>query len=164
MDTQAQGGHSKQTIVQQASLSGRVLHVCHYLPVQAGLNRSSTPPDEVPLTPPPETDSPVLKEKSGYVWTLVPPYAHTAITSGIRSLSAHYWLDRRYPHCPARRAIASSTASLPPRSTPQPIPSESVTEEERAKLEEAMGKYQPADDRKTVYVPVWLEAEVAHGH
>ncbi|KAJ7765213.1 hypothetical protein B0H16DRAFT_1257538, partial [Mycena metata] len=70
---------------------------------------------------------------------------------------------------PPAAPLSSPIASLPPPSTPQPIPSDSVTEEERAKLEDALGTYQPAesgpdDDRKTVYVMVWLEDAVAHGH
>ncbi|KAJ7765174.1 hypothetical protein B0H16DRAFT_1524590, partial [Mycena metata] len=45
-------------------LSGRVLHVCHYLPVQATLNRSSTSPDEAPLTPPRKPTRPCSKRKA----------------------------------------------------------------------------------------------------
>ncbi|KAJ7765216.1 hypothetical protein B0H16DRAFT_414618 [Mycena metata] len=63
---------------------------------------------------------------------------------GIRSLAAHHRLHRR-PTAP----LSSSTASLPPPSTPQPIPRESVTEEERAKLEEALGMYRPAESDPT---------------
>ncbi|KAJ7712566.1 trehalose-6-phosphate phosphatase [Mycena metata] len=154
-------------------LSGRVLHVCHYLPVQATLNRSPST-DEPPLTPPPEADSPVLEEKADDVWSLVPRYGHAAMISGIRSLSATHeqliigWTGDIQAAPPAA-PLSSSTTSLAPPPTPQPISSESVTEEERAKLEEALGTYQPAesdpdDDRKTVYVPVWLEDAVAHGH
>ncbi|KAJ7713474.1 hypothetical protein B0H16DRAFT_1265591, partial [Mycena metata] len=69
---------------------------------------------------------------------------------------------------PPCRAI-SSTVSLPPPSTRQPISSEGITEEERTKLKEALVTYHlaesdPDNDRKTVYVPVWLEDAVAHGH
>ncbi|KAJ7714861.1 hypothetical protein B0H16DRAFT_1477783 [Mycena metata] len=65
-------------------LSGRVLHVCHYLPVQATLNRSHST-DDAPLTPPPETDSPVLEEKSDDVWTLVPRSGHAAMPQPVSS-------------------------------------------------------------------------------
>ncbi|KAJ7714878.1 hypothetical protein B0H16DRAFT_1806725 [Mycena metata] len=125
------------------SLSGRVLHVCHYLPVQATLNRSSTSPDDAPLTPTPEADSPVLEEKSDDVWTLVPRYGHAAVISVIHSLAAYH-----RQAAPPAAPLSSSTASLPPPSTPQPIPTESVTEEERAKLEEAWGRTSPP--RRTI--------------
>ncbi|KAJ7700624.1 hypothetical protein B0H16DRAFT_1902891 [Mycena metata] len=84
-------------------LSGRVLHVCHYLPVQATLNRSHST-HEAPLTPPPEADSPVLEDKTDDVWTPVPCYGHAAMISGIRSLAPRHWLHRRHPCRPTRRA------------------------------------------------------------
>ncbi|KAJ7714858.1 hypothetical protein B0H16DRAFT_512357 [Mycena metata] len=50
---------------------------------------------------------------------------------------------------PPAAPLSSSTASLPPPSASQPVPSESVTEEERTKLEEALGTYQPAESDPT---------------
>ncbi|KAJ7712594.1 hypothetical protein B0H16DRAFT_1261396, partial [Mycena metata] len=91
--------------------------------------------------------------------------------AGIRSLSATHeqLIDHRLDRRPTRRAALLFHRVPAPPSTPKPIPRESVPEEERAKLEEALGTCQPAesdpdDDRKTAYVPVWLEDAVAHGH
>ncbi|KAJ7021652.1 trehalose-6-phosphate phosphatase [Mycena alexandri] len=156
-------------------LSGRVLHVCHYLPVQATLNSHN--PTHAPLTPPPEADDKDVEDKDDAdgVWTLVPRYGHAAMISGIRSLSATHeqliigWTGDILA-APPPASLSSSTASLPPSAPPaQPIPSESVSEADRKALEDALGTYQPKesdpdDDRKTVYVPVWLEDAVAHGH
>ncbi|KAJ7713499.1 hypothetical protein B0H16DRAFT_1743304 [Mycena metata] len=105
------------------------------------------------LTPPPETDAPVLEEKAR---TYGPASAPSQLIIGCTG-------------DPPAAPLSSSTASLPPPSTLQPIPSDRVTKEERTKLKEALGTYQPAesdpdDDRKTLYVPVWLEDAVAHGH
>ncbi|KAJ7765199.1 hypothetical protein B0H16DRAFT_1454378 [Mycena metata] len=111
------------------------------------------PLDEAPLTPPRCRLARARRQNDG-VWTLVLRYGHAAMTSGIRFLADHHRLHRR----PTRRVISSYTASLPPPSTPQPIPNESVTEEERTKLEEALVTYHlaesdPDDDHKDVSMP-----------
>ncbi|KAJ6562568.1 trehalose 6-phosphate phosphatase [Mycena capillaripes] len=135
-------------------LSGRVLHVCHYLPIQATLNTNPgvlTPPSTPPLNPVDSTGN------ANAVWTLVPRYGHAAMISGIRSLSATH-----------EQLIIGWTGDVQSASGDR-VPSESVSEEDRAALDDALRTYQPKesdpdDDRKTVYVPVWLEDSVAHGH
>ncbi|KAJ7119934.1 trehalose 6-phosphate phosphatase [Mycena crocata] len=142
-------------------LSGRVLHVCHYLPVQATLNTApgvlsppaTPPPTEAPLTPPHDA-SPTITEGA---WTLVPRYGHAAMISGIRSLAATH-----------EQVLIGWTGDVH-NAAGERVPSESVTEADRAALDDALKTYQPKesdpdDDRKTVYVPVWLEDAVAHGH
>ncbi|KAJ7255827.1 trehalose 6-phosphate phosphatase [Mycena haematopus] len=139
-------------------LSGRVLHVCHYLPVTATLNPAPgvlSPP----ATPPPDADAAPAAPKENPVWTLVPRYGHAAMISGIRSLAATH-----------EQLIIGWTGDIQSATAPeQRVPVTSVSEPHRAALREALGTYQPKesdpdDDKKTVYVPVWLEDGVAHGH
>ncbi|KAJ7193542.1 trehalose 6-phosphate phosphatase [Mycena pura] len=145
-------------------LSGRVLHVCHYLPVTATLNASSgvlsppaTPPaSDVPLTPPAEP-LPVLSSDSA-VWTLGMRYGHAALISGIRSLAATH-----------EQLIIGWTGDIQSTVPGERVGIDTVSHDDRAALEEALKTYQPKesdpdDDRKTVYVPVWLDDKVAHGH
>ncbi|KAJ7136631.1 trehalose-6-phosphate phosphatase [Mycena epipterygia] len=150
-------------------LSGRVLHVCHYLPVSATLNTTpgvlsppATPPvkpTDVPLTPPHEAaEIPPASSSETAIWTLVPRYGHAAMISGIRSLSATH-----------EQLIIGWTGDIQSTIPEQRVPTETVTEEDRAALDDALKTYQPKesdpdDDRKTTYVPVWLDDQVAHGH
>ena len=93
-------------------LSGRVLHVCHYLPITATLHSSSrpgilsppaTPPTQPSNIPPSPTEQ--LPSQQGLFssstaqpieetacptpkWSLAPRHGHSAMISGIRSLSA----------------------------------------------------------------------------
>ncbi|KAJ7785336.1 trehalose 6-phosphate phosphatase [Mycena maculata] len=150
-------------------LSGRVLHVCHYLPVSATLNNTpgvlsppATPPvkpSDAPLTPPLDsTQIPTISASETAVWTLVPRYGHAAMISGIRSLAATH-----------EQLIIGWTGDIQSTVPGERVPTETVTESDRAALEEALKTYQPKesdpdDDRKTVYVPVWLDDQVAHGH
>ncbi|KAF8205365.1 glycosyltransferase family 20 protein [Mycena galopus ATCC 62051] len=163
-------------------LSGRVLHVCHYLPVIATLNPApgvlsppATPPP-VPAAPlnvaePPTPavtvtpDATLLKPSSAEtpsekaIWTLVPRYGHAAMISGIRSLAATH-----------EQLIIGWTGDIQAATAPDVrVPAASVGDAHRAALIEALGTYQPKesdpdDDKKTAYVPVWLDDGVAHGH
>lgn len=83
-------------------LSGRIIHVCHYLPITATLQQSSrpgiiSPPPTPPhqpanitplslseLTPSPDSEP----NNSGPRWSLSGRQGHAAMISGIRSLSA----------------------------------------------------------------------------
>jgi trehalose 6-phosphate synthase/phosphatase len=83
-------------------LSGRILHVCHYLPIAATLQASSRPGIiSPPATPPhPAADiPPVLSESASGTahtlgsdqqpkWSLTTRQGHAAMISGIRSLSS----------------------------------------------------------------------------
>ncbi|KAI0063941.1 trehalose 6-phosphate phosphatase [Artomyces pyxidatus] len=155
-------------------LSGRVLHVCHYLPVVATLQSSSrpgilspppTPPQQHSDIPPsPSEPSPPahatadagveLKPK----WSLAARQGHTAMISGIRSLSATH-----------EQIIIGWTGDIesPVANSGTKIPSNSLSEEDKTALEEEIARYEGDDEEikgKTAYVPVWLDDKVAHGH
>jgi len=79
--------------------------------------------------------------------------------SGIQSLSATH-----------EQVIIGWTGDVVNARTPDAkIPSNALTKEDRAELEKSLITYQPReadpdDDRKTTYIPVWLEDKEAHGH
>ncbi|KAH6908364.1 trehalose-6-phosphate phosphatase [Coprinopsis sp. MPI-PUGE-AT-0042] len=136
-------------------LSGRIIHVVHYLPVAATLNKPTTR-TAAPPTPPSELDA---EQKS--LWNVGPRYGHAAMVSGIMALSSTHeqvlvgWTgDIQTPN-----ASAVSAADR--------IPSASITREEKDALEEALKTYSDTDSPSrpnTTFVPVWLEDKVAHGH
>lgn len=138
-------------------LSGRVLHVCHYIPVTCSFN------DGQPLTPPKTPDSESHAErkentsiadgssKSGSKWTLKSRSGHTAMISGIRSLS--------------EQAIVGWTGELLDEHTNQTLPFASLQETDKKKLEDAISTYKEAGESRHVSLhPVWLEDKVARGH
>ncbi|SJK98408.1 related to trehalose-6-phosphate phosphatase [Armillaria ostoyae] len=153
-------------------LSGRIIHVCHDLPVIATLtNRAgvlsppATPPTkvaEVPESPSSETpNAPTIPEpdsKGTAAWTLAPRYGHAAMISGIRSLAATH-----------EQLIVGWTGDIHSPVPNEHIPENTVSESDKQALDETLRTYQPKesdpdDDKKTVYVPVWLDDKVAHGH
>lgn len=154
-------------------LSGRIIHVCHYLPVIAALNSRAgvlsppaTPPTKVSNVPTTPTDDEQrapdglasAAQDSSALWTLTPRYGHAAMISGIRSLSATH-----------EQVIVGWTGDIASSIPNENIPASTIPEAERATLAEALSTYQPKesdpdDDKKTVYVPVWLDDKVAHGH
>ncbi|KIY68652.1 glycosyltransferase family 20 protein [Cylindrobasidium torrendii FP15055 ss-10] len=151
-------------------LSGRIIHVCHSLPVIAALNTRAgvlsppaTPPNKVSEVPasPTGVDAPDLNEpppKDSAVWTLTPRYGHSAMISGIRSLSATH-----------DQIIVGWTGDIVSPTHTDKVSPASVSEADRAALDEALTTYTPKesdpdDDKKTTYVPVWMDDQVAHGH
>lgn len=151
-------------------LSGRIIHVCHSLPVIAALNTRAgvlsppaTPPNKVSEVPasPTGVDAPDLTEpapKDSAVWTLTPRYGHSAMISGIRSLSATH-----------DQIIVGWTGDIVSPTHTDKVSPASVSEADRAALDEALTTYTPKesdpdDDKKTTYVPVWMDDQVAHGH
>ena len=158
-------------------LSGRVLHVCHYLPVVSSLAKGTskanlpsppqTPPtkptivdglviqpeaDPVPI---PEAENPAVPSK----WSLAIRYGHGAMVTGISSLEA-----------PSEQLIIGWTGDI--QNTNQPdsvIPLSSIPEEDRVALEKSLQTYKPQeadpdDERKMTYIPVWVDEKEAHGH
>src|SRR6266702_1583047 len=84
-------------------LSGRVLHVCHYLPITATLHASSRPGIPSPPSTPPQQPGDIASHSSDPTssapshvpanalqpkWLLSARQGHAAMISGIRSLSA----------------------------------------------------------------------------
>ncbi|KAK7462851.1 hypothetical protein VKT23_007427 [Stygiomarasmius scandens] len=160
------------------TLSGRILHVCHYLPITSTLTKPSksggigviSPPATPPSKPsevPGEPSSPITPEPSqpiSSIWTLSPRYGHAAMISGIRSLSTTH-----------EQLIIGWTGDVQSTTPGENIPEENISEEDKKELEEALRGYQPKetgsadlddekDEKKTVYVPVWMPGKVAHGH
>ena len=159
-------------------LSGRVLHVCHYLPVVSsfanGTSKSNlpSPPQTPPTKPtivdglaviPPEADPVPLPEAGDSTvpskWSLSIRYGHGAMVTGISSLEA-----------PSEQLIIGWTGDI--QNTHQPdsvVPLTSVSEEDRLALEKSLQTYKPQeadpdDERKMTYIPVWVDEKDAHGH
>ena len=137
-----------QHIANGIPLSARVLHVCHYLPITATLSRSAliSPP------PTPPADTPLA------TWSINPRYGHAAMISGIRSLSSTH-----------EQLIIGWTGDIISPNLGEHISPDSLSSQDRDRLDDALKTYQPKesdpdDERKTTYVPVWLDDKVAHGH
>ncbi|KAI6029859.1 glycosyltransferase family 20 protein [Pisolithus microcarpus 441] len=175
---------------QGTPLSGRIVHVCHYLPVipslitrkpSGVLSPPPTPPvlpGEVPPSPSDESAVTATNAANGDPnspdqkrWKLAPRYGHAAMFSGIRSLSAS--------HDQLIVGWTGDIMSVPNGATPNSeenvsssgdrVPSAQVTQADRNALETELVGYDD-DGHSTVgthkidYVPVWLEDKVAHGH
>ncbi len=178
-------------------LSGRIIHVCHYLPITATLQQSSrpgilsppaTPPHQlanIPLLPSQPTSSSGHgpgHNNSRPKWSLSVRQGHTAMISGIRSLSATYeqviigWTgDFESPNTnsgmwtvtPLHHIIRSSHAHIHAAGEKFKIPSTTLSEEDKTALEEDIANFKSEDeDPKTTitYLPVLLDDKVAHGH
>ena len=158
-------------------LSGRCLHICHYLPVVPSLAHGTTksnlpsPPQTPPVNPTvvdgltiqpeaepvplPEAGNPTLSSK----WSISVRYGHAAMISGLCSLEA-----------PSEQLIIGWTGDIQNASQPDAtVPLSSVSEEDRLALEKSLQTYQPQeadpdDERKTTYIPVWVDEKSAHGH
>ncbi|KAI0316381.1 trehalose-6-phosphate phosphatase [Amylostereum chailletii] len=153
-------------------LSGRVLHVCHYLPITATLHASSrpgilspppTPPQpasDIPPSPSDDSPAPQLPQQDPK-WTLGARHGHAAMISGIRSLSnTHEQLIIGWTGDIERPHTTSAGEKIK-------IPTTSLNDEDRASLAQEIASYDAEDleDKgKTKYVPVWLDDKVAHGH
>jgi trehalose 6-phosphate synthase/phosphatase len=161
-------------------LSGRVLHVCHQLPIRATLHNTvagsssnlgvpsppSTPPQSPGglKTPSLTTTAGTTQDGSGKPrWTLAPRYGHAAMIAGIRSLSATH-----------EQLIVGWTGDIE-----SPLPNEKITavnvsNEDREAYTHALETYATREDEElqqsdngkgsTGYVPVWMDDKVAHGH
>ncbi|PPQ80867.1 hypothetical protein CVT25_001876 [Psilocybe cyanescens] len=151
-------------------LSGRIIHVCHYLPMTATLlPKPSLGVLSPPATPPskpadvPQEDGSAPEEKSEQqeqeTWSMSPRHGHTAMISGIRSMSHSH-----------EQIIIGWTGDIE-SPTGEKVSSDATTPKERQEFEAAVNNYHPKEsdpdderDRKTKYVPVWLDDKVAHGH
>ncbi|KAI0782046.1 trehalose 6-phosphate phosphatase [Abortiporus biennis] len=189
-------------------LSGRIIHLCHYLPVTCSLSPSASKdlaslpsPPQTPPQQPTDIPSSPADEKSNQVpppvlsssislpergeedishegrWKLSLRYGHSAMISGISSLSSTHeqviigWtgdIQAAPPgggaHTEAESADVQTT--FPPVSTKVPI--SSVSAEDRKLLEASLAKYPNSNiaqgEKQTTYVPVWIDDKVAHGH
>lgn len=153
------------------TLSGRVIHACHYLPITASLPSRAgvpspppTPPSkvsEVPTSPTetaaPSAAAPTTSEPAA-VWNLSPRYGHAAMISGIRALSVTH-----------EQLVIGWTGDIETTVPGEKVPTSTISDADKNALEEAMSTYTPReadpdDDKKTTYLPVWQDDKVAHGH
>ncbi|KAJ3742715.1 trehalose-6-phosphate phosphatase [Lentinula detonsa] len=125
-------------------LSGRILHVCHSLPVTCTLHVDK------------DTSS-----SSSSKWKLGPRYGHAAMISGIRSLSATH-----------EQIIVGWTGDIESTEGEKKEVGE-LTEEHKSELNEILFKGDKEDDvheahdedhHHTGYVAVWMSSPVAHGY
>jgi trehalose 6-phosphate synthase/phosphatase len=176
------------------TLSGRVIHVCHYLPITATLHSSSRPGIHSPPSTPPQQPTDITPQSPSQIpdnalqskWSLSARMGHSAMISGIRSLSATHeqviigWIgDIESPNTTS----GMSNNPFPPMTSfrflrptdrfPRislagdkiKVPCTSLSEQDRASLEEEITKFTSEDDdTKTIYVPLLLDDKVAHGH
>lgn len=163
-------------------LSGRIIHVTHYLPVTCALSSKpvnghgegqpgipsppQTPPAKASDIPPSPTEAapPALEEKSR--WQLNLRYGHSAMVSGIASLAATHeqifvgWTGDFYQPSSSSQSESATTK----------LSASSISQEDKTELESilASGKHllkEELPEGKTMnYVPVWLEDKQAHGH
>ncbi|KAJ3507777.1 hypothetical protein NLJ89_g6115 [Agrocybe chaxingu] len=161
-------------------LSGRIIHVCHYLPITATLLSKNAAlgvlsPPATPPSKPADVEAPQVIQSSVFsaepaeeedslsehppTWSLSPRYGHAAMISGIRSMSQTH-----------EQLIVGWTGDIMASPTDK-VPVDNVSQKEREEFEVALKNYIPKEndpddqrDGKTKYVPVWLEDKVAHGH
>ncbi|EKM75349.1 hypothetical protein AGABI1DRAFT_46667 [Agaricus bisporus var. burnettii JB137-S8] len=145
-------------------LSGRIIHVVHDLPVVATFKPGSAAVGGLltpPATPSPKsmTTEHIPKEVDvSDVWSLTPRYGHSAMISGIRSLSATH-----------EQIIIGWTGDIRSTGPQEIVPMDNISKEDRIEYEEVLKNWTPKesdpdDDKKTTYIPVWLDDKVAHGH
>jgi trehalose 6-phosphate synthase/phosphatase len=156
-------------------LSGRVLHICHYLPIVATLNHRggvlsppATPPtktsDELDApsgglfgSPAPPHPNPSVADTTPR-WTIGPRHGHSAMISGIRSLTATH-----------EQVIIGWIGDIHSPVQGENVPRRHIGEADKVALEESLQAYKsrdadPDDEKSLQYVPVWLDDKVAHDH
>ena len=169
-------------------LSGRIVHVCHYLPVVPTLISHTSPAAAGVLSPPPspptlygdvpasptadaEEEQPRPSSVPSRRWKFAPRYGHAAMISGIRSLSATHdqlivgWTGDVL-------SLPSEGAASAEEHGEHCIPSHLVSHADKEALEAELAGYDEdgrgqgieGNKGKLEYVPVWLEDKVAHGH
>ena len=162
-------------------LSGRIIHVTHYIPITVSLAPSKTGVLSPPLTPPVKpTDvalSPTEEEEPSAIaqkvvesvpaadtqsdsntprWILGTRWGHSAMFSGIQSLSnANEQLIVGWTG-DLERGSASTGEKVK-------VPLSSVSDDDRKALTAAIEAHK-TEDGPTKYVPVWLDDKIAHGH
>ncbi|KAG2363016.1 trehalose 6-phosphate phosphatase [Suillus spraguei] len=175
-------------------LSGRIIHVCHYLPVTCTITSTGardgvlspppTPPRILTDVPPSPSDElpPLALPAQPERWKLAPRYGHSAMTSGIRSLSVTHeqvilgWTgDILSPAAPPDGNqspdgdVNPSTGERVP-SVRDRIPFSRISQEDKDALDVELTHYtdknglEPETSKPISYLPLWMEDNVAHGH
>lgn len=175
-------------------LSGRIVHVCHYLPVIPTLIAHTSPAAAGVFSPPPsppthygdvpaspvsgaQVEQPQPSSLPSRRWKFSPRYGHAAMISGIRSLSATHdqlivgWtgdvLSLSSGGAASTEENSGGTGGIEHH-----IPSHLVSQADKEALETELAAYDEdgqgqgveRNKGKLEYVPVWLEDKVAHGH
>lgn len=182
------------------SLSGRIIHVAHYLPIIATLDaKDYTGVSTPPRTPDRQTPSLVsnLKETAQSVlpaslqpaasstsslspeetttpkWSFAPRRGHTAMHSGIRSLSATHeqimvgWTG---PILVANSSPSSASSFQSGEgATPITAPTSTISDKDKASLDEQVLHYKDEASADSSLKPmsfgsVWLDDTTAHDH
>ncbi|KAG8968873.1 threalose-6-phosphate phosphatase [Tulasnella sp. 419] len=158
-------------------LSGRIIHLCHYLPIVASLQRT---PSDIPSPPKTPDAQPVdvqklqsTKSPASFEWSLTPRRGHTAMHSGVRSLSSTYeqiivaYTGDVHAHAPGSSSpsVVGGGGAAPGVET---IPFNKLTDAEKEALVKETANYKdPSADptlKSLTYVPVFLDDKVARGH
>ncbi|KAF8591323.1 glycosyltransferase family 20 protein [Ramaria rubella] len=144
------------------TLSGRIIHVVHYLPIISTLNKTGSLLPSPPVTPPPSTPPSLdipgsLPLPTSPLWTLGPRSSHDAMVSGIRSLSSSH-----------EQVLVGWTGDIEVGTEGQTVPTDSLTDADKAALEDALSQYKGNEleegCKPPVYKPVWLKDKIAHEH
>ncbi|KAI0084055.1 trehalose 6-phosphate phosphatase [Irpex rosettiformis] len=165
-------------------VSGRIIHVSHYLPVtlavvpkatngvnghtnggQPGIpSPPQTPPAKASDIPPSPTAEDAPSAVHSTRWQINSRYGHSAMVSGIASLSATH--DQVYVgwtgdiHTPSSQGENGYSK----------VASSSITQEDKADLESVLSsgkslfKEEFPEGKPMTYAPVWLDDKQAHGH
>jgi trehalose 6-phosphate synthase/phosphatase len=158
--SQLEHAHSAKGV----ALSGRIVHVVHYLPVVSTFtNNSCSLLLSPPVTPEPRVSPPSMDaSENGSVsteplWTLGTRSGHAAMISGIRSLSTTH-----------EQVIVGWTGDIELGADGQTIPTDSLTDADRKALEDALQRYQSSEQEEgsklMSYKAVWLKDKIAHAH
>ncbi|EJD51124.1 trehalose 6-phosphate phosphatase [Auricularia subglabra TFB-10046 SS5] len=141
-------------------LSGRIVHVCHYLPFVASLAARPSSLLSPPKTPEPAEHAQLgMSEKPRSPkpqWTLRPRSGHDAMFSGFRSLAQDY-----------EQVLVGWTGDIEAGPQRERVPSASISKDDRAALDDLVTSYvdpEHATVKPVSYVPIWLDDKVAHGH
>ncbi|KAI0703424.1 glycosyltransferase family 20 protein [Cytidiella melzeri] len=158
-------------------LSGRIIHVAHYLPVTCALSPQAakgtngaqpgipsppqTPPSQPSDIPPSPTEAAPAGPNSK--WQISSRFGHSAMVSGITSLTATH--EQIYVGWTGDLQSASESDNGHSK-----VPSSSISEENKADLENLLSsgkhllKEEFPEGKAMTYVPVWLDDKQAHGH
>ncbi|KAI0363228.1 trehalose 6-phosphate phosphatase [Pilatotrama ljubarskyi] len=155
-------------------LSGRIIQVCHYLPVTCAFARRSRPADipSPPATPPAKAadipPSPVESEPADSTlpaprgtapdkdapsqWSIAVRYGHSAMVSGIDSLAATHeqilvgWTGDIQASSTAVPPLAAQAASGPSDPSASKFPTSSLSEDDKKELETLLEDYKSRDE------------------
>ena len=140
-------------------MSGRILHICHYLPVT--LSYASQPGVLSPPPTPPAKAADAVPDlpinKATDKWMLTPRYGHSAMFSGIRSMSVTH-----------QQVIVGWTGDIEQGGSKEILDKDAIPDEDKAALENVLAttasELEAEFDKPTTYIPIWLHTQDAHDH